>query len=280
MRIDKTYDQITQANLEHYDVDRLAAEQLAAARAAVENAPTRLQLTVRLQQLLLDTLQPDQALALADAVIAKAKDGEGATIYEDFDEYYIWVLNQRAEALAHLGRWEDVLKQLERAARRPENGGMNVSQILNLGGYYAYLEQPKKALETVSELGQMSPYGRMQLEMVRLMAALQQKDEAAITTHLTYMREHREDAIGTWERALLLRGELDAAGDLLVERLKSERWRVGALSAMQEYADVARTPLEAMEQSRWREVLMQPKVIEALAPVGRIEKFNLSAQPY
>lgn len=276
MRIDKSFDRITQGNPDRYDINRLAADELAAARVAVESTPGQLRLWVRLQQLLLDTLQHEQALAIADDIIAKAKDGDGKSIYEDFDDYYIWVLNQRAEALARLGRWDEVIEQLSRATRRPENGGMNVSQILNLGWYYAFLEQPAKALDTVSELGEMSPYGRMQLEMVRLMAALQQKDEAAVATHLTYMREHRADAINTWQNALLFSGDLDAAGDLLVERLNSEQWRGDALASMQGYADVPRTPMEAVRLRRWRELLAQPKVIQALSEVGRIENFDLA----
>lgn len=276
IRIDKSFDRITQGNPDRYDINRLAADELAAARVAVESAPGQLRLWVRLQRLLLDTLQHDQALAIADDIVAKAKDGAGKSIYEDFDEYYIWVLNQRADTLSRLGRWDEAVEQLSRAARRPEDGGMNVSQILNLGLYYVHLEQPMKALDTVSELGEMSPYGRMQLEMVRFMAALQQKDEAAVATRLAYMREHRTDAIGTWEDALLFSGDLDAAGDLLVERLRSDQWRSSALASMQGYADVPRTPVDAERLRRWREVLAQPNVIQALSEVGRIENFDLA----
>jgi tetratricopeptide (TPR) repeat protein len=276
MRVDKRFDAITQGNLDHYDVDRLAAEALAAARSAMEAAPDMLRPKTRLQQLLLDTLQNDQVLAIADDIIARVKDGGGESTYEDFDDQYVWVLDMRARALVRLGRWDEATEQLARAARRPENGSMNVSQALNLGWYYAHLGEPSKALDVVSELGPMSPYGRMQLEMVKFMAALQQKDAAAVATHLAYMREHRADAIGTWQNALLDAGDLDAAGDLLAERLRSEKWRSDALAAMQRYADVKGLPVDSERLARWQEVLAQPKVTKALAEVGRIETFAIA----
>jgi tetratricopeptide (TPR) repeat protein len=275
MRIDKRFDGITQRNLAAYDVDRLAAKEIATARAKAASMADELHPLTFLQGLLLDTLQYDQALALADAVIAKVKDKDGAAVYKDFDDEYIWILDQRARALARLGRWDDAVEQWSRAARRPENGIMNVSQILNLGLFYADLERPGEALNMVSDLGPMSPYGRMQLEMVGLKAALQQGDESALAMRLHYMREHRADAIATWQDALLFSGDLDAAADLLVERLESAQWRSDALADAQEYADATTTPLETKRLQRWRTVLATPKVSLALWKFGRIEHFRL-----
>ncbi len=276
MRVDARFDGITRKNLEAYDVDRLVQKEIADTRARMAAERDQLGHVATLQGLLLDTQHYDEALAIADDVIAKSRDGQGPTLYKDFDDRYIWILDQRARALVRMGRWDEAVDQWVRAARRPEQGQMNVSQIINLAQFYAELQRPKDALDTIAELGNVSPYGRMQLEMVKLEVALQQKDTAVVTERLAYMREHRADAIGTWQNALLLSGDLDAAGDLLVERLQSEPWRSEALADMQDYATTARTtPVETERMERWNTVISQPKVQKALSKVGRVEHFSL-----
>lgn len=275
MRVDKRFDPITRRSIANYDIDRLVARELEEARVKALATPNMLRPQVLLQALLLDNLQYEQALSLGDDIIAKSKDGAGASLYTDFDDQYIWILDQRERALARLGRWDEAVRQLEQAARHPEQGVMNVSQIINLGTLYACLGKATEALDTVSDLGPPSPYGRMQQEMVGLIVATQKNDKAAIAVHLQFMREHRADAVSTWEDALLLSGELDAAADLLIERLKNTTWRSDALSDVQNYADVTDTPVDSEQLKRLRSIVSQPKVQNELAKVGRIEHVNL-----
>lgn len=276
MRVDKRFDPITQANPSAYDVDRLVAAEIAAARAQTRVDPGELRPWVLLQGLLLDTLQYDEALAIADDIIARVRNGQGTSIYSDFNDEYPWLLDRRANTLEGLGRWDEAVRQRELAARRPEGGVMNVSQVINLGALYANLQRSEDALDAVSEVGPMSAFGRMQLESVRLQATLQQGDETAAARHMAYLREHRTDAIAAWGDALLLQGDLDAAADVLVERLRSDRWLTDALVEMQQYADVRRAPADAERLERWRAMLAKPKVLAALDKVGRIERFNLA----
>jgi len=278
MRIDKRFDAVTLANPGAFDVDRIAATELETARADAKAAPDTLRPLVVLQGVLLNLRRFDEVVALGDAVIARASEDAGKSVYTDYDDRYVWVLDQRSRALAALGRSDDAIAQWERSTRHPENGEVNVSQVLNLGGYYADLQRPDDALEVISELGPMSPYGRMQLEMVQLVAAIDQSDSAATATHLAFMREHRGEAISTWQNALLMTGDLDAAADLLVERLRSEQWRGGALEDIQDYAGTEMTPMGAQRQARLKSVLARPEVLRALDKVGRIERFNLASQ--
>ena len=226
----------------------------------------------------MDTRRYDEVVAIADDVINRSADDKGSSLFTDFDDQYIWVLDQRSRALAALGRTQDAVAQWVRSTKHPEHGAVNVSQTLNLGLYYADLQRPIEALEVVSELGSMSPYGRMQLEFVQLQAAIEQADKRAEATHLAYMREHRGDAIRTWESALLTEGDLDGAAELLVERLASDKWRSEALIAMQQYQDVAITPMAIQRELGWKAVLARPAVIDELNKVGRIEHFNLAAR--
>lgn len=275
MRVDKRFDALVQRDPQAFDVDRTMAAELAAARAAVAAHPDRLRPLTTLQTLLLDTGQYRQVLAVTDAVMANVRAGKGKSTYKDFDDRYVWIIDQRARALARLGRWNEAAEQWAAATRQPEQGGMNVSQIINLGDYYANRREPIRALDMVAELGNMSPYGRMNLELVRLKVAVQQHDQAGTAAHLAYMRAHRNDAIALWQRALLVNGDLDGAADLLLQRLHNPAWRSSALVDMQRYDSVRMTPVEAEINTRWNKVVAQPAVQKALQPVGRIESFRL-----
>lgn len=276
LRVDRRFDRIVQKDPKRFDVGRAVDSTLAKAQAAARAAPDRLQPLTQLQSYQLQALQFEQAIAVADEVIAKIAGKDGANIYKDFDEQYVWILDQRAEALSWLGRWDDALKQREKAARRPERGHMNVSQVINLGMLYVTLGRPGDALDAVAEVGDMSPYGRVQLEHVRLDAAVQLHDTEAVAKHLDYLREHRTDAIGTWQTALLVAGDMDGSANLLVERLGREDWRNQALVEMQNYAELPPTPILSKRLAQWKALLTRPEVRAALEKAGRIESFKLS----
>lgn len=275
MRIDRRFDRLARANPQAFDVDRVAAKQLARARDRVDAAPDRLQPVMYLQNLLIGHTNFEEALAIGNEVIARVKERDGAVVYTDFAEYYSWILDCRSRALRGLGRWDEAVEQQRQAARRPEGGRMNVSQALNLGAFLASLDRSAEALEAVSELGSVSPYGRMVLETIRLAATLGHADQKDAELHLAYLREHRADAISAYQEGLLDMGRLDAAADLLVERLRSETWRNDALVEMQEYLEVKQAPRARARNARWRMVIERPRVQAELAKVGRVERVNL-----
>ncbi|MHA6204117.1 hypothetical protein ACXU4B_06835 [Dyella soli] len=111
MRIDKRFDGITQANPAAYDIDRIARAEVVAARERVRAEPGTLRRVTHLQGLLLGTREYDEVIALADGVIAQVKDVQGSSVYKDFDEEYVWVLDQRARALARQGHWDEAIDQ-------------------------------------------------------------------------------------------------------------------------------------------------------------------------
>lgn len=274
MRVDKDFDPITRDNKDQYDIDRRFAEEIAAARAKAMATPGKLEPIANLEALLNDTLQFEQVVAISDDIIAKHKNGT-LPEYKDFDDQYIWILDQRAYALKRLGRWDEATEQLERAARRPEDGVMNASQIINLGLLYAELGQPDKALGVIDDMGPVTGYGSMQLKMVRLMAAVEKQDKPAIASELADMRTHRTDAIGTWEHALLMTNDMDGAANLVIERLNNPNWRSDVIADVQQYAKGQEAPIESQIEKKWSTVLARPDVLNALAKYCRIEHFNV-----
>lgn len=261
-------------------MDRLLDAQIQAARERIKAHPNQLEAVQRLQDLLIEKGQAAEVLAISDAAVAHAERGDGGKAYTDFGTSYNWVLNQRSLAMAQEGHWDDAVREMARAAKRPEEGGLNVSQSINLAGLYTDLDEPDKAAAAIVEPGEMSPYGRMQLEYVRLQIAIEKGDEPAVTEHMAYLHEHRNDDIATWQRALLRHGDLDAAARLLIERLKNPDWRNQALVEMQHYAHGRQTPVMKAHEQRWNSVVARPDVQAALAEVGRVERFRILASGY
>jgi len=280
MRIDKRFDPITRGQSQAFDVDHLLDAEIQAARARVKAHPDQLRLVQRLQDLLIEKGQNAEVLSVSDAAVAHAERGDGEKIYTDFSEAYNWVLNQRSLAFAHDGRWDDAVREMARAARRPEDGGFNVSQSINLADLLADLGQPDKAAAAIVESGEMSPNGHMQLEYARLQIAIEKNDTGSVAKHMAYMQEHRTDDIGTWQRALLKHGDLDAAAALLIQRLQAPDWRSDALAEMQHYASTEQTPAMKTMEQRWNAVTSRADVQTALAKVGRVERFDLVAPAF
>lgn len=278
MRVDKRFDSVTGADPQAFDVDHVMAAEIAAAQMRVKAHPDQLEPLTNLQELYLLTRQFQRVLDASDAVVARAKRNEGANTYTDFADKYDWILDNRSRALQGLGRWQEAVRTEILAARRPENGNMNVSERINLADLYAELQQPGKATDAIIELGPMSPYGQMQLESVKLMIAIDQDDSAGVSAAMKYMQAHRGDAIGTWESALLLTNRLDDAANLLIERLHKPDWRNDALVDMQGYVHGDETPAGKLLRERMATIVARADVQAAMQKVGRIEQFDITAQ--
>jgi tetratricopeptide (TPR) repeat protein len=280
MRVDKRFDTAIPTGEATFDIDRVAKDAIQHAEAFSKEHPDKLAPLVHLQELLNGTLQYARVVTIADDINAKVADSKGPSVYKDFKDQYVWMLGQRSKALEGQGRWDEAIAQLTSAAQRTEYGA--VTQAIDLANLEADLLRPKEALEalttvdTPAKLGRTSSYGRMLQEIVLLKIAVQQKDKKDIATHMAYLRNNRDQAIGAWEDALLMTGDEDAAADLLIERLHSVRWRNDALLEMQNYADTPVTPFYQGMKMHWKNIIQQPKVLEAANEVGRIESFHLA----
>jgi tetratricopeptide (TPR) repeat protein len=276
MRVDKRFDPIALAHADAFDVDGLVAAEITAAKARIAAQPDRLQPITDLQELYLITRQYEKVLSISDAVVSRAERREGPRTYSDFGDHYNWILDNRSRAFKRQGQWDKAIATEVLAARLPEQGGINVSQSINLGGLYAELGKPDEADTAIVQLGDLSPVGQMELEAVKLRIALDRHDEAAAATAMAYLREHRAEELDAWQDALLLRGQLDDAAALLIERLENPSWRSDALVAMQHYAETVETPMEKTIHERWNAITGRPEVQAALQKVGRVADFAIA----
>lgn len=276
MRVDKRFDAITLAHPGSFDVDRLVAAEITAAEKQIAAHPDQLQPITDLQELFLLTGQYPRVLSISDAAVTRAEKRQGAKAYTDFSDRYNWILDNRSRAFKRQGQWDKAVASEVLAARLPEHGGINVSQSINLGELYAELGQPDNAASAIIQLGDLTPIGQMQLEGVKLRIAVDKHDEQSASAAMAYLRAHRAEEPDTLQDALLLRGELDEAAALLIERLEKPEWRTDALVDMQHYTDVALTPMEKTIHDRWNTITARPDVQAALQKVGRVEKFSIA----
>jgi tetratricopeptide (TPR) repeat protein len=244
-------------------------------------APDRLEPMNRLATLLITCLRFQQALAVTDAVLEREDTG-GQRAWRDYDGQYTGILERRAEALAGLERWPAAVAQLQAASRLNENGLPNVSQVIDLASTYASLGEPQQALTTLARItpAQVTPFGVMQIELVKLKAALALHDESSAASALAYLRSHQDDAVSAYQEALLS-AQRDADGaTLLIARLQDLKRRSDALVAIQVYSQALMTPADLEQQHSWRALIQRPDVQRAVVGVGRISYYALVAPGY
>lgn len=277
MRVDLRFAHIVKKNAEHFDIDRAVAAEMTRLEAAVQKAPDSLETLTDLTYALLASRRYDKALELCDQALARAVPPLGQSQpYTDANEFLIWIMDNRARALRGLGRHDEAVAQLERATRRPESGHINVSNAINLGNLYCQLDRADDALRAIEDVRETSPFGRMQFELVRQCAALIKGDTKTAASAFDYLREHRSDAEGGYQEALIAAQQLDEAATLLIERLNAGRERGRALLEVQRWVSPPGTPRSREMRRRWDQVLQRPDVQSAIRKVGRIESFSLT----
>lgn len=165
------------------------------------------------------------------------------------------------------------------AADRQEHGERNTSNVINLAWFYAEAGRSDDALATLLDVGGMSKFGMMQMHGVRYAAALQKNDTEIANESLTYLVEHRNDALDTWQWTLVRANRLDEAAALSIERLRDPVLRGDALYDLQDYGNPPPQAQRAMWNERWRQIRDRPDVRKAIDGVGRVEKFRIPSSP-
>ena len=275
MRADDRFAAVTAAGFLPADIKKAALRMIDEAREAALASPRLLKPLHILTFYMLKSRQYQEVLAMTDDVLARAAAASGGkAAYEDKSEL-IWIMDHRARALQGRDRWDEAVDQLTRAARRPEEGDINVSQKINLAALLLDMGRPKEALAAISELGELAPYGRMQVESVHHQAGLELKDRKMADEAMRYLQEHMDDAPETYEVELVRAGDLDAAAARVIARLADPERRTQTLVELQEYEERPAPPAVLEQRARWRSVHARADVRAAVAKVGRIEHYDL-----
>jgi hypothetical protein len=222
----------------------------------------------------------DAALAASDSVLLDIRSTNfPEKLYEDFADQRSIFLDFRATALERLGRWDEAVAQMSAASLLHEKYGGNVDQIIELGDLYCELGRPNDGLSAIGTLvAKTSAFGTMQLEHVRLDAAIQLGDSKQVARSLDYMRAHRADAPYVYEDALLIANHVDRAAAELITQLLDKDQRQQALLSVQVFLPMPDTPRGIELEARRRAMINRSDVQAAIQKVGRVESYRLGSE--
>ncbi|HVI57945.1 MAG TPA: hypothetical protein VM619_03600 [Luteimonas sp.] len=257
-------------------VEDAALHMLERLREQAGREPRRLSLQSEVSYALLALGRNQEAIDLADALLARiAAASDGDPPFDDVGEQ-VWLANNRAIAMRRLGRTDEALGELVRASGLDENGETNVSQVLNLAQFQCSLGRPRDALATLARVGEnMSDYGRMVRAAAQQCAALAVSDAAMAGQAMAYLRAHRDDARPIFLVGLVRANRMDEAAATLVALLDSEDGREDILLRLQDYREPAPLPGDAEAERHWQALVARADVQAAIARVGRVHHYDL-----
>ena len=219
-----------------------------------------------------------EVLTLSDEIDRRIRT-TGASAYDDPTNNLAWILDARARALRHLGRYQEAADTLRRATDLPD-GTDKVSQPVSLAALLCDLDLPEEALRLLPPIERLTAYGKMQAEIIRLSAALERGRPDDATEALTYLREHRADGPTTLQHALLRAGKLDEAELWLLARLSDPEMRTPALVEMQRYFEPPLPPRAAQWRERTMALFSRSAVRAAVSQLGHVDDYTWRSDTY
>jgi tetratricopeptide (TPR) repeat protein len=274
---DKRFERIRGELESRLNVAEIARWSIESAAHRVRRNPDRLLPLIRLADLLADSLRFEESLRVVESAIDR-QEAQGQTAYADSDALYATLLDYRAEALFSLGRFDAAIEQLK-SASAPAPPGTALDQLIDLAGTYSQLGRPQEALATLKKLTPADG-ADLQAELVKLSALVQLHDRKSSAESLRVLGEHRDEALGTYQEALLIAQHNDEGAALLISRLADPRLRCAALVAVQQYSAGAQSPWMLEEDRLWRALIERGDVREAIARVGTVGAYPLRQPGY
>ena len=273
LRADKRFAAIVAAHPDRFDVSRAASEWVETSRELAQRRPDKLEAVANLVEALGARGGFAEALAIADEAIGRAT-GDARPPFDDVRRWLPWLREGRARTLWSLGRFEDALDEWEEIAGDEAD---DVSHRINLAGREIELGRGKDALDDLGRLDRThaSPFGRMQLEAVRAVAADQAGDAAAREEALAWLRAHEADAPDAAFTAAVWLKDVEGAARVIKTALADPEHRAEALGWVQELRESAQPPLAKEWKETFRRVASRPDVRDAVARVGKSEHYDI-----
>lgn len=270
LQADDRYRRIAKSSFVEGDIPRAARNELKRRQDAASARAGDLSRVVQVGRALLALHRHDDVLRLTAPLL----ESPPSTLhYDDLSRQWPWILDIRARAFAASGHYEEALALLRRAAE--ESKADRVSHALNLANFLTVLNQPQAALTAMPPLEEASSYGRAVAASVRVKAAAELGDPAALQAALDDLLANTQQYPAVRQRALIVAGKEDEAAATLLARLADPDERTDALVELQHYLDDPAPARTTEWRAREQAVRDRPEVRQAIDRYGRIRSYPL-----
>ena len=213
------------------------------------------------------------ALALLESVRAKV----GKPGFSDGLEQQTWWWDSLAETYLLLGDYPHMVENYRAAIALGENGGANISQLLNLAVEQIRFGHYQEALDTLANAksgpDSISPYGEMVLHYAHGCAATLAGGLNDAAADLDYVAAHEKDGSLSAAGLFLCAGDIDRGAAILVHALNDADHRAGALEMLATYRPDATNVPPDPAAKRIPELLARPDIRAAVAKAGGVPNF-------
>jgi beta-barrel assembly-enhancing protease len=273
MRADRRFDAVVVRHPDQFVIEAAADREAKLYQSLADEHPRSLQLQSRVMVALLHEQHYAAMLAASDSATQAIRSTNFPDkLYDDYAGERASFFYFRSVALKRAGRWDEAVAELIEASREGD-----IEQLVKLGYLYCALGRPKEALTVIGPVGRTrtGPYGAMQVEAVRLEAAVELGDHDLETRSLQYLSEHRADAPDAYINSLVAAKQLDQAALYLIAQLKDEDRRGDVLLGAQNYLATPGPDIQLDFDRQWRSVNARKEVQAAIVKVGRVESYHL-----
>ena len=272
VRSDKRFDGLFDPSDPRFNVEAAARRQADLLRSHALSNPNDLKAEAELGRALLVLGLYAEVLDRSDRTLVKITYGDGP--FKNLADQKSRIMNNRARALAGMGRFQESVAQLEQSAKPDGKGEADVNQVLNLGAFYCSMGRADDALSAAGRADDMSDYGKVVQAYVQHCAAVLKHDGALAKRALAFMREHRKDNEGPYLPALLRDNHMDEAAKSVIDRLAAEDTRNDMLAGLQDYLEAKTVPGDEAVGMRWDALIARDDVRRAVENVGRIQHYD------
>jgi tetratricopeptide (TPR) repeat protein len=221
--------------------------------------------------------RPQEALALLQPIVA-ATANAGAPAYTDAARGLPWIWDEIGRSNEALGRYEEAVKAFSAGAALGEEGGGNVSQVINLAHMQVRFGHADDALKTVARLdgleGKATPHGLMEMHLARGCANAKAGHAQAAAADLAYAEAHRKDGEAVVGDLNLCLGRMDQAAASFIRRLDDPDERAEALRDLSDY-DPPPAPIPAAYGGGIEALKARTDVKAAIAKAGGTRRIPL-----
>jgi tetratricopeptide (TPR) repeat protein len=259
-----------------FDLRRSVEQALAGARTDAARHPDLLSPTIEVATYLRVLGKPQEAIAALEALRPRIDD---PAAFGDRADRLVWWWDGLSRAHAMLGHYPEAVDALRKGGQAEENGGLNVSQVINLSALQLKLGRPAETLATLAAFDDgkrgLSPYGTMQIAVNRGCATAALGKPSDVGADLTYARTHVADAPDALFDLLLCVGDLDGATTALLAQLGNPDRRAAALRVLSDYDDPPVALPPDPTDAALRQVKARPEVRAAIMRAGGTRRFHV-----